>query len=366
MQLLLGSDAFWRRAQEDIARAQRRLFVQAMTFEGDRAGRSVADAIADSPAASRRVLVDDYTFHVVSDHNVRGPWARMDAALRAEVRATAQMFDRLTADGVEVRVTNPIGRLRLNYPARNHKKMIIADNVAYLGGINFSDHNFAWRDLMLRLEHPGVSDFLAADFAATFAGKGLASAGRWDGVELICADGRTNAASFRPVLDMIAAARREVVVVSAYLTFPFTNALALAAARGVRVRLITPWANNKRLVRDYLVAKAERAGFEVALTPGMSHLKGLLVDDRTLVLGSSNFDFVSLAAEEEFLAIVTAPPTIADFRARVMDPALAEAASHGIPRVSRTAGVFAEGVLRAANRVAIAARGARRTAVDWA
>ena len=57
-ELLVGSVAFWQRAGQDIAAARRRVLVQAMTFEGDAAGQSVARAVADSSAADRRVLVD--------------------------------------------------------------------------------------------------------------------------------------------------------------------------------------------------------------------------------------------------------------------------------------------------------------------
>ncbi len=38
-----------------------------MTFEGDAAGQAVAGAVIASPARERRVLVDDYTRHVVND-----------------------------------------------------------------------------------------------------------------------------------------------------------------------------------------------------------------------------------------------------------------------------------------------------------
>ena len=67
LKLLVGSEAFWRRAAADCATASRRLLVQAMTFEGDDVGQMVAGAIAASPARDRRVLVDAYSKVVVSD-----------------------------------------------------------------------------------------------------------------------------------------------------------------------------------------------------------------------------------------------------------------------------------------------------------
>jgi cardiolipin synthase len=252
-----------------------------------------------------------------------------------------------------------------NYPARNHKKLILADDVAYVGGINFSDHNFAWRDFMVRLEGREASDFLAADFKATWSGTPTSGALRQDGLELLSLDGRTNDRFFDEISALLAAAQREIVVMSAYLTFPYTALLAAAARRGVQVTLITPWTNNKPLVRDYLLGFARTHGFDTRLLPEMSHLKGLLVDGERLVVGSCNFDFVGLAAEEEFVAVIESPRLIEDFRRRVIDPALAEALTSDARRPFPLSGRLAYGLLKLAQIGAGAARGARRTSVDW-
>ena len=364
-EILVGAPAFWRRAAADIAAARRRVYVQAMSFEGDAAGLAVAAAIAASGAADRRVLVDDYSRRVVNDRPIRSRLGRRDRVLQAEVAATDRMFRDLAAGGAPVRVTNPIGPLGANYPARNHKKLIVADHVAWLGGVNFCDHNFAWHDFMLRLEGEAAADFLAGDFAATFAGAPRAARADLGDLALYTLDGRSNAGPFAAVTALIGAARQAICIISPYLTFPVTTALAAAARRGVAVQLITPWANNKPIVRDALLATARRAGFDVRLTPGMSHLKGLLVDDTHLIVGSSNFDFVSLAAEEELMAVITAPAVIADFHRLIIAPALREAKPPGHRRVPLLQGLASGLALRIADQVARAARNARRTAVDW-
>ncbi len=348
-----------------MAAARRRLFVQAMTFEGDSVGLAVAAAIAASPAADRRVLVDAYTQLTVSDRSVKSLAGRLSAEVRAEVRATDAMFRDLAAAGARVRVTNPVGPLGIYYPARNHKKLIVADDVAYIGGINFSDHNFAWRDFMLRIDGASAADFLAADFEATFASESRPGRISLPEIDIFSLDGRTNSTVFARISELLATARTKVDVLSAYLTFPVTEALARAVARGVAVRLITPLANNKPLVRDYLLAVAGRSGFEVRLLPAMSHLKGLLIDDETLVVGSSNFDFVSLAAEEEFVAVSRSPTFVADFRRRIVENALADALPPGAHRVSGLAGHTAGALLRIADVVARSARNAPRLAADW-
>jgi len=365
LELLVGADAFWRRARSDIDAAQRRLFVQAMTFEGDSVGLTVAAAVAASPAQDRRVLVDAYTRFTVSDRSVNSLAGRLSPEVRAEVRSTDAMFRDLVARGVGARVTNPVGPLMIHYPARNHKKLIVADDVAYIGGINFSDHNFAWRDFMLRLEGAKAADFLAADFEATFAGKARADRISLPELSIFSLDGRTNSKVFATISQLLATAREQIDVLSAYLTFPVADALAEAVRRGVSVRLITPLANNKPLVRDYLLALAGRAGFEVRLLPQMSHLKGMLIDNETLVVGSSNFDFVSLAAEEEFVAVSESPALIDGFRQQIIEPALADALPLGAHKASFLSGVAATAALRIADVVARSARNAPRGATDW-
>ena len=365
LQLLVGAPEFWRRADADARAARRRLHVQAMSFEGDGAGLAVAAAITASEATDRRVLVDDYTRLMINDRLVRSPAGRMDKAVRREALATDAMFRGLVAAGVRVRVTNPVGRWGAGYPARNHKKLIVADDVAYIGGINFCDHNFAWQDLMLRLQGRAAADFLAADFEATFAGAPRAASADLGDVRLSALDGRSNAQGFAEVLELIVSARRRITVVSPYLTFPFTDELARAVRRGVHVRVITPWASNKPTVRNALLADAARAGFEVRLLPAMTHLKGMLIDNARLVLGSSNFDFASLAAEEELLAVVAAPALIAAFCERVIEPALAEALPTGAHGVSPIVGRASRWALKIAERAASAARLAPRTARDW-
>jgi cardiolipin synthase len=351
MEWLVGADAFWRRAAEDCARARRRVLVEVMTFEGDSVGQRVAADIAASGAADRRVIVDGYSQVVLSDHWAR--W-RMSDELRAEKRATKAMFAGLAAQGVGVRVTNPVDLVLANYPARNHKKLIIADDVAYLGGINFSDHNFAWRDFMLRLEGADAVDFLAADFEATWRGRPRAAAIDLEGVRLVSLDGASNHRFLQEISGLLGAAKREIVVLSAYLTFPYAQPLGAAARRSVKVRLITPWENNKPLLRDYLLDFAQRHGFEIRLLPQMSHLKGLLIDGEILVVGSCNFDFAGHAAEEELAAIIRDPVLIDAFRREIIDPADAAATGSGV--VTPAQGLAARVKLRIANVVAVAAR----------
>ncbi len=335
-----------------------------MTFEADAAGAAVGRAILESGAADRRVLVDQFTRFVISDRFVRSPAYWLDAGFRAEVKATSAMFRGLVQDGAGVRLTNPMGPLLSAFPFRNHKKLIVADDVAYIGGINFSDHNFEWWDLMLRIEDKAIADRLAEDFNDTYESRARSWSAQFGDMRLYGFDGRNNHAGFDEIIGHIDRASASICIISPYLTFPFVEALERAARRGLSVQLITPLPNNKPTVRDYLVRAAIRAGFDLRLTRAMIHLKGMLLDDRTLVLGSSNFDFVSYHAEEEFVAVVTDPALAEDFRRRVIDPALEDALPAGAHQPAAWAGVRSNAALRLVEWL-IGLRQAPRGASDW-
>jgi cardiolipin synthase len=348
LELLLDAAEFWPRAAADVASARERVLVQALPFEGDAAGRSAAAAVAASPARDRRVLVDSFTRHVVSDRLVWSPRGLLDPAVRAEARATRLMLEGLARAGAPVRFTGPLGPFLSRAPARDHKKLVLVDDrIAYVGGINFSDHNFAWRDLMLRIESPEAARFFVEDFERTWAGRPAAASLALPGLELHALDGRRNEATLDAVvLSRVDAARRRIHVECAYVTSPFLGRLVAAARRGVAVTVVTPEANNWGLVRDLLSWPKATGPVDVRLYCGrMTHMKALLVDDEALCLGSANFDIWSYHFQSEYLALVTDLSVIADFRRRVMVEGLARA----LP-VQRPIGRLRGGLARAALR----------------
>ncbi len=326
IELLVGAEAFWSRLKADLAHAERRAWVQTFTFEGDRAGTRLARALDRSPAGDRRLLVDSYSLLYHSDRIIPGPsW--LDRGLRREVFRTHRWIRRLRNGGALVRFGKPLGPLPTRLVRRSHKKVaIIDDRVVYLGGINFSDHNFAWHDMMLRVESEELTGVLGVDFAGSWIGRPVSWDTEVDGLRVISASGHRNRHAFRPVVDAIDAAKTSINVVSAYLTHPFTQYLGRAAARGVRIRILTPAENNKPNLARHVIERGFRHGFEVLkYAGGMSHMKAMLIDSELLVAGSSNFDFMSLTLLEEHLLMTRDRPLVEDFTSRVWTPELARA-----------------------------------------
>ena len=323
--LLVNFDQFWSRLRADIASARESVLIQTFALEGDLVGRQLAEALRTSPAREKRILADSFTRVVLSDRFKYSPANLFDRDLRDEARATSAMIDSLRADGFEIKFTNAYGLAPRSLLSRNHKKLIIIDDdAAYIGGINFSEHNASWHDMMIRIDDRDAIRLLKNDFNATWRGKDLLAAELFDEFELLTLDGRGNRAVFQRVIDLIDAAEESIFVESPYITFPFYERLREAARRHVDVKIVTPQANNWSYFANYARLESARSAIDLRFYQrGMTHLKAMLIDNQYLIAGSSNFDYLSYRLYQEIVAIITDRELIADFRERVMLPDLA-------------------------------------------
>ncbi|MGD2070389.1 MAG: phosphatidylserine/phosphatidylglycerophosphate/cardiolipin synthase family protein [Gemmatimonadota bacterium] len=325
IELLVDAPRFWSRLRRDVAQARRKVWVQTFSFEGDRVGTALGRALERCAAADRRLLVDGFSLLYHNDRLIPGP-AWLDRSFRREVLLTHRWVRRLREGGTGVRFGNRPGPSPVSLLRRNHKKLaVIDDRVVYLGGINFSEHNFEWHDMMLRVEDRRLGRLMARDFGASWAGRPRRIDGRVGPLRVLSLNGRANARALAPVLEAVRGARHSIDVASAYLSHPFTDHLAAARRRGVRVRVLTPGRNNKGNLARHVLHAAHRHGFEVFRYPGMSHLKAMLIDDRALVAGSSNFDFMSYHILEELVVLTEHPGVVEAFRERVWRPDVAAA-----------------------------------------
>jgi len=325
MRLLIDSPAFMEQLEHDLGRATRSVCVQTMSFEGDQVGRRLARLLIGRKDLERTLIIDRYSLFDLNDRFLPAPWNIVAASLWRELSQTLSLVRQLQRDGVDVCWTNPVGVLLRKFVARNHKKSaLVDDRIAYFGGVNFCDHNFGWHDVMLRVDDARVGAFLREDIRATLRGENLSSRRDFGDIEIVLLDGVQNTRLYEPILQLIRGARESVVVQSAYVSFPFYEHLAQAVRRGVAVTLIAPERNNKPKMDTYTQWAAADAGITLRLySGGMSHIKAMLIDDTALVMGSSNFDFLSHHAQQEVMAIVRSRPVIEQYRRDVLDPDLA-------------------------------------------
>jgi cardiolipin synthase len=102
------------------------------------------------------------------------------------------------------------------------------------------------------------------------------------------------------------AARRRAWIANAYFVPPpeVLGALLLLPQHGVDVRLLLPGPHQDHrtvtFLQRRLYPRLERSGMSVyEYQPSMMHSKTMLVDDRLVVVGSINLDFLSMEWLEE-------------------------------------------------------------------
>ena len=355
--LCIDGPEFMAALRVDLAAARRRAVVQTLSFEADEAGTALAEALIASPAAEKVLLIDTYSRFVVSDKLIFAPTRLLDVPLGKEARRTRRLIKDLEAHGVAVTYGRGFGLGRDNLAARDHKKIIVADDVAYIGGINFSAHNFLWHDMMLRIADADVADMLAADVARSRADESGNARGEFGDVEIVIGAGEGNTAIRDRTAEAIRAARTSIAVECPYITEPYFTLLGEARRRGVAVTIVTSEQNNRLGMKQSIMAGCMRNDLELRfVSDRMTHIKAMLIDDETLVMGSANFDFLSGELQPELVAVIRDPATVADFDRRVRQPSLAESwqwVGSGEESLSGRVGsgimTFAQAVLTAAH-----------------
>ena len=224
--------------------------------------------------------------------------------------------------GIDCRVFNPmVPFLRMFMNHRDHRKITIVDGIiGFTGCYNLANEYFniiqpygRWKDAGVRIEGDAVRN-LTVMFLEM-----------WNGIK---ADDTDYAPYFRTrqyqakehcyvqpyadspldeervgenaYLDMIQNAKQYVYIMTPYLIISsdMNRAICLAAKRGVDVRIVIPAIPDKKIVYQvtcsYLTALAHAGVRLYKYTPGFCHSKLCVVDDRTAIVGTINFDYRSL------------------------------------------------------------------------
>jgi len=245
---------------------------------------------------------------------------------------------RLRQAGCRVHFYQPISLYRLHrLNNRTHRELLIVDGtVAFTGGAGIADwwaapvrRAPAWRDTMARLEGPIVTA-LQGVFAENWlecSGEILMGPRHWPRLEpadsteamLVKSSPSDRATASRVVFQMlIEGAAREIAISTPYFLpdRSLRQALARAAQRGVRVRVLVPG----RLSDQRLVRLASRRWYRELLDagirlfeyrPAMMHAKTLTVDRTWAVVGTTNIDNRSFEHNDE-INVACRDPSIAE------------------------------------------------------
>ena len=277
---------------------------------------------------------------------------------------TKDFAARLRKRGINCRIFNPMSlfwNLFLNN--RDHRKMTIVDGeVAFTGGFNIANEYFNmthpyghWKDAGIRMEGNAVDSmtimFLAMwnavrsdDENDTDVRKYLRHAPADAATDLrdipkITAAPMPEASDHtgfvQPYGDspmdkkqigedvyisLIERAEQYIYIMTPYLiiTDEMNHALCLAAKRGVDVRIVTPGIPDKKMIysltRSYYSRLAQNGVRIYEYTPGFSHAKLFVSDDRVATCGTINLDYRSLYHHLENGCLFAFCPTVMDVR----------------------------------------------------
>jgi cardiolipin synthase A/B len=241
----------------------------------------------------------------------------------------AELHRPLTQAGCDVRYFRAPRKSHFSLTGRNHRKLVIVDGrIGFTGGFGIAPEwsgdgvsRGAWRDANAEVEGPVVRQMQAA-FAAHWLETGGALL---PDAELERAEPAGDAcAAYVTSMDVkglsharwvthiaLMAARRRAWIANAYFVPPpeVLGTLLLVPSRGVDVPIMLPGPHQDHpsvtFLQRRLYPRLEARTIDVyEYQPSMMHAKTMLVDDRLVVVGSINFDFLSMELLEEGCLVV--------------------------------------------------------------
>ena len=173
---------------------------------------------------------------------------------------------------------------------------------------------------------------IAADFEQTWKKQNQSKAAHLPHSRLYLLDGSRSRDLYEEIFEAIRQARQSIKLLSPYVSKPLLSVLEQLDTH-VDVQIITPLSNNKSIMTHLLLNEAKGKSWQIGLYKnGMSHAKALLIDDQKLIIGSSNFDFVSYELEQEIVLATSDSALIKEFIDEVWD----QDARHSIWENQRT------------------------------
>ena len=238
------------------------------------------------------------------------------------IGTTSWRYARELSDaGIQCRPFNPaLPFLKLFLNNRDHRKITVIDGrIGYTGGYNLADEYFHytrpyghWKDTGIRLEGRAVRNLTATFLELWNVNvRNLEDPAPYLNIShRVPSRGWVQPFGDSPLddertaenvyLNLIGIAKEYLWIMTPYLiiTDEMHCALALAAKRGVDVRLITPGVPDKRTVwavtRSYYSRLAGEGVRIFEYAPGFCHGKMCLCDGEVASIGTSNLDYRSL------------------------------------------------------------------------
>ena len=303
---LVNGDQIFPAMLDAIRSARETITFETFIYWSGRVGKEFADALAERARAGVRV-------HVLVD------WL-------GSKKMKEEYVDQMKRAGVEVMRYHPLkwfNAWRVNH--RTHRKLLVVDGrVGFTGGVGIADEWSGdaqdpdhWRDSHFMLEGPAVAQMQSAfmdNWMKTHEKvlhgpqyfPRLEPAGSCKAQVFMSSPAEGSESVRLMYLLSIASARRSVRNANAYFVPDDLSVQTLvdAARRGVKVEVIVPGKH----IDTHVVRRAGRSRWGPLLEAGveiyefestMFHCKVMVVDDRWVSVGSTNFDNRSFRLNDE-------------------------------------------------------------------
>lgn len=247
----------------------------------------------------------------------RGVSVKLIADAMGSFSLSKKSIERMEAAGVDVIIFSVRGARNLRAKwrslwSRTHRKILVVDEqVGFIGGVNIQKEMAEWKDIHVRIEGRAVKSLLRS-FAKSYiiAGGSRTAVGHLlkyrlksgqanDGVEFIYGEPGLKRSRIRKrFVEALDSAQEHVIIFSPYY-FPdqkFLRAMWRARKRNVRVDVLIPFRSDVTIATYAAYAFFSimtRRGVHVHMLQSMMHGKGVIVDDKLAIVGSSNIDLTS-------------------------------------------------------------------------
>jgi cardiolipin synthase len=323
--VLRGEDLI-RDVSYETARAKHFIWAQCMDYEpGD-----VTDRFTSifSKAAERgldaKLNIDYYPLLMTDgDFNYLPIFNKEKAAERKRrILTRIQAIHNLRDMNVDIHLLNKPGLLESIIPTkgRNHIKIIIVDNFAWVGGINFHDFNFLCDDFMVKLTGKHLIAYLKQLYMHMHDNQPIVDITTYfnKDAKLMLDSGKPGkSVILDEAIKLVNTACTSVDFSSAF--FPDGNMLSAlyeVTRRGVRVRAVVPQFETvkgiSRLVdiSSELLMKIENKKIPVFFNNRKMHSKFIIVDNATVIFGSHNFSQRGVTMGTAELAVESTNPSL--------------------------------------------------------
>jgi cardiolipin synthase len=293
---------------QSIEKAQEKIFIRMYMWRDDDCGGMVLDKLVEA-------LKKNADLKVIIEKDVFGSLVYNLQHLISLGRKGGDIFSSYRWHNIEPVYKNRLtlimrgSRMPLSRKSDHSKIFVFDDDKALVGGMNIANDYLqkqSWKDYMLILTGVMVKYFVEAL-------KAVAHVGNVRNMEVVMSSHHWRVK--RRILKSLKRAKKSVWIEHGYITDNnILRQLRRLGRRGIEVNVIVPKKSDGaynvnmhsiyKLIRSTAILHKSIKKLKVYLYPGMIHAKAIVIDNKTVLLGSANLTYGSFVIMRETLLII--------------------------------------------------------------